>query len=184
MVVCVAYAASKQIANGAERGSDGAQPASDQHAGTAAFCARRSPLASGELPHVLTQRTCEYIESHLDQKIGLEALAAMAGLSACILRQRHSTATRWEYRLLGYLPGAAAGSKPSKLPPDGLRCRKSRPRPDSLTRATWHGISGGERGCRPGWRAGKTARPNRSKNVLIPAASFKILFLLAGSIAS
>jgi AraC-like DNA-binding protein len=35
----------------------------------------------GGLPPVLTQRICEYVESHLDQKIGLEALAAMAGLS-------------------------------------------------------------------------------------------------------
>ena len=35
----------------------------------------------GGLPPVLTQRVCEYIESHLDQKIGLEALAAIAGLS-------------------------------------------------------------------------------------------------------
>jgi AraC-like DNA-binding protein len=35
----------------------------------------------GGLPPVLTQRICEYIESHLDEKIGLEALAAMAGLS-------------------------------------------------------------------------------------------------------
>jgi AraC-like DNA-binding protein len=41
------------------------------------------PLARsrGGLPPVLTHRICEYIESHLDQKIGLEALAAMAGLS-------------------------------------------------------------------------------------------------------
>jgi len=41
------------------------------------------PLAPsrGGLPPVLTQRICEYIESRLDQKIGLEALAAMAGLS-------------------------------------------------------------------------------------------------------
>ena len=41
------------------------------------------PLAPsrGGLPPVVTQRICEYIESHLDQKIGLEALAAMAGLS-------------------------------------------------------------------------------------------------------
>jgi AraC-like DNA-binding protein len=35
----------------------------------------------GGLPPVLTQRVCEYIESHLDQKIGLQALAAIAGLS-------------------------------------------------------------------------------------------------------
>jgi AraC-like DNA-binding protein len=35
----------------------------------------------GGLPPVLTQRVCEYIESHLDEKIGLEALAAIAGLS-------------------------------------------------------------------------------------------------------
>jgi transcriptional regulator GlxA family with amidase domain len=33
----------------------------------------------GGLPPVITQRVCEYIESHLDQKIGLELLAAMAG---------------------------------------------------------------------------------------------------------
>src|SRR5262249_39853333 len=41
------------------------------------------PLAPshGGLPPVVTQRICEYIESHLDQKIGLEALAAIAGLS-------------------------------------------------------------------------------------------------------
>jgi AraC-like DNA-binding protein len=38
-------------------------------------------LSRGGLPPVATQRTCEYIESHLDQKIELEALAAMAGLS-------------------------------------------------------------------------------------------------------
>jgi len=35
----------------------------------------------GGLPPVVTQRICEYIESHLEQKIGLEGLAAMAGLS-------------------------------------------------------------------------------------------------------
>ncbi len=35
----------------------------------------------GGLPPVITQRICEYIESHLEQKIGLEALAAMAELS-------------------------------------------------------------------------------------------------------
>jgi len=41
------------------------------------------PLAPsrGGLPPVVTQRICEYIESHLEQKIGLEKLAAMAGLS-------------------------------------------------------------------------------------------------------
>jgi AraC-like DNA-binding protein len=39
-----------------------------------------APLRGG-LPPVLTQRICEYIESHLDQKIGLELLAAMAGHS-------------------------------------------------------------------------------------------------------
>jgi AraC-like DNA-binding protein/PAS domain-containing protein len=41
------------------------------------------PLAPsrGGLPPVVTQRICEYIESHLEQKIGLEGLAAMAGLS-------------------------------------------------------------------------------------------------------
>jgi transcriptional regulator of acetoin/glycerol metabolism len=35
----------------------------------------------GGLPPVITQRICEYMESHLDQKIGLDALASMAGLS-------------------------------------------------------------------------------------------------------
>ncbi len=35
----------------------------------------------GGLPPVLTQRICEYIESHLDDKTGLDALASMAGLS-------------------------------------------------------------------------------------------------------
>ena len=41
------------------------------------------PLAPsrGGLPPLLTRRICEYIESHLDQKVGLEALAALAGLS-------------------------------------------------------------------------------------------------------
>jgi AraC-like DNA-binding protein len=41
------------------------------------------PLAPsrGGLPPVVTQRICEYIESHLEQKIGLEELAARAGLS-------------------------------------------------------------------------------------------------------
>ena len=35
----------------------------------------------GGLPPVLAQRVCEFIEAHLDEKIGLEALAAIAGLS-------------------------------------------------------------------------------------------------------
>jgi AraC-like DNA-binding protein len=35
----------------------------------------------GGLPPVVAQRVCGYIESHLDQKIGLENLAALAGLS-------------------------------------------------------------------------------------------------------
>jgi AraC-like DNA-binding protein len=35
----------------------------------------------GGLPPVITQRICEYIESHLDEKIGLELLATMAGHS-------------------------------------------------------------------------------------------------------
>jgi len=35
----------------------------------------------GGLPPVTAKRICEYIESHLDQKVGLEALATMAGLS-------------------------------------------------------------------------------------------------------
>jgi AraC-like DNA-binding protein len=41
------------------------------------------PAASsrGGLPPVLTRRICEYIESHLDEKIRLEALAAIAGFS-------------------------------------------------------------------------------------------------------
>jgi AraC-like DNA-binding protein len=41
------------------------------------------PLAPsrGGLPPVLAQRVCEYIESHLDEKVSLEALAAIAGLS-------------------------------------------------------------------------------------------------------
>ena len=39
------------------------------------------PPSRGGLPPVVTQRICEYIESHLEQKIGLEGLAAMAGLS-------------------------------------------------------------------------------------------------------
>jgi AraC-like DNA-binding protein len=39
-----------------------------------------APIRGG-LPPVLTQRVCEYIEDHLDEKVGLEALAAIAGLS-------------------------------------------------------------------------------------------------------
>jgi AraC-like DNA-binding protein len=35
----------------------------------------------GGLPPVVTQRICEYMESHLDQKISLDVLASMAGLS-------------------------------------------------------------------------------------------------------
>jgi AraC-like DNA-binding protein len=35
----------------------------------------------GGLPPGLTQRICDYIESHLDQKVGLDNLAALAGLS-------------------------------------------------------------------------------------------------------
>ena len=35
----------------------------------------------GGLPPGLTHRICEYIESHLDEKMGLDVLAAMAGLS-------------------------------------------------------------------------------------------------------
>ena len=35
----------------------------------------------GGLPPALTQRICEYIDSHLDQKVGLDNLAALAGLS-------------------------------------------------------------------------------------------------------
>jgi len=46
--------------------------------------ASSSPITGqrrGGLPPVATQRICEYMESHLDQKIGLDALASMAGLS-------------------------------------------------------------------------------------------------------
>jgi AraC-like DNA-binding protein/PAS domain-containing protein len=39
------------------------------------------PPSHGGLPPVLTRRICEYIESHLEQKIGLEGLATMAGIS-------------------------------------------------------------------------------------------------------
>jgi AraC-like DNA-binding protein/PAS domain-containing protein len=41
------------------------------------------PLAPsrGGLPPLVTHRICEYIESHLEQKVGLQGLAAMAGLS-------------------------------------------------------------------------------------------------------
>ncbi len=35
----------------------------------------------GGLPPVVTQRICEYMESHLEQRISLEVLASMAGLS-------------------------------------------------------------------------------------------------------
>jgi AraC-like DNA-binding protein len=42
-----------------------------------------NPPTSGRagLPPALTHRVCEYIDSHLDEKISLDALAAMAGLS-------------------------------------------------------------------------------------------------------
>jgi len=35
----------------------------------------------GGLPSALTRRTCEYIDSHLEERITLDDLAAMAGLS-------------------------------------------------------------------------------------------------------
>ncbi len=40
------------------------------------------PPNRGGLSPALKQRICEYIESHLDQKISLDVLASMAGLSA------------------------------------------------------------------------------------------------------
>jgi AraC-like DNA-binding protein len=40
------------------------------------------PLSRGGLSPALTHRICKYIESHLDERISLEALASMAGLSA------------------------------------------------------------------------------------------------------
>jgi AraC-like DNA-binding protein len=40
------------------------------------------PLSRGGLSPALAHRICEYIESHLDERISLEALASMAGLSA------------------------------------------------------------------------------------------------------
>jgi transcriptional regulator of acetoin/glycerol metabolism len=40
------------------------------------------PLSRGGLTPALTHRICKYIESHLDERISLEALASMAGLSA------------------------------------------------------------------------------------------------------
>lgn len=39
------------------------------------------PLSRGGLSPSLTHRICKYIESHLDERISLEALASMAGLS-------------------------------------------------------------------------------------------------------
>jgi AraC-like DNA-binding protein/PAS domain-containing protein len=38
-------------------------------------------FSRGGLPPAVAQRICEYIESHLEQKIGLQNLAALAGLS-------------------------------------------------------------------------------------------------------
>jgi AraC-like DNA-binding protein/PAS domain-containing protein len=51
--------------------------------GTLGHLPAAEPLAPsrGGLPPIVTQRICEYIESHLEQKIRLEGLAAMAGLS-------------------------------------------------------------------------------------------------------
>ena len=40
-----------------------------------------SERSRGGLPPLVTQRICEYMESHLDQRIGLDALASLAGLS-------------------------------------------------------------------------------------------------------
>jgi AraC-like DNA-binding protein len=40
------------------------------------------PPSRGGLPPALTHRICEYVESHLDEKISLDRLASMAGLSA------------------------------------------------------------------------------------------------------
>lgn len=40
-----------------------------------------SKPSRGGLPPAIAQRVCEYIDSHLEQKIGLENLAALAGLS-------------------------------------------------------------------------------------------------------
>jgi AraC-like DNA-binding protein/PAS domain-containing protein len=40
------------------------------------------PLSRGGLSPALTHRICKYIESHLNERISLEALASMAGLSA------------------------------------------------------------------------------------------------------
>jgi len=39
------------------------------------------PLSRGGLSPALTHRICKYIESHLAERISLEALASMAGLS-------------------------------------------------------------------------------------------------------
>jgi AraC-like DNA-binding protein len=41
-----------------------------------------SAFDRGGLAPVLKSRICEYIESHLDEKISLDGLASMAGLSA------------------------------------------------------------------------------------------------------
>src|SRR5262249_9342511 len=49
--------------------------------GTLPIPASPIPHRSG-LPPALTRRICEYIDSHLEEKISLDALAAMAGLSA------------------------------------------------------------------------------------------------------
>lgn len=40
------------------------------------------PPSRGGLSPAMTHRICEYIESHLDERVSLEALASMAGLSA------------------------------------------------------------------------------------------------------
>ena len=39
-------------------------------------------MSRGGLSPALTHRICEYIEAHLDEKISLDSLAGMAGLSA------------------------------------------------------------------------------------------------------
>jgi AraC-like DNA-binding protein len=39
------------------------------------------PPNRGGLPPIMTQRICEYVESHLEQKVSLDTLASMAGLS-------------------------------------------------------------------------------------------------------
>ena len=115
----------------------------------------------GGLPPVLTRRICEYIESHLDQKVGLEAWLPWLGFQS-IISQGHST-NRWECRLTATFWTADWNARSACFGRLSFRCRKLRRRPDSRTRVISRGTSGGGQACRPGGYVGKSGKSNRIK---------------------